>query len=106
MEKMRKKTITFTVEQCEYEEILTYARIKGHGGQFPASNFAHYAVFQMMKKYPVNEAEIAKYRKGTKRAKSLHRLHSLTLLWAIKRRCKNEINMGSNCRGVSGEKWI
>jgi len=59
----KKKTITFTVEQCEYEEILTYARIKGHGGQFPASNFAHYAVFQMMKKYPVNEAETAKYRK-------------------------------------------
>jgi hypothetical protein len=39
-----------------------YARIKGHGGQYPVSNFAHYSLFQQMKKYPLKEAEIDKYR--------------------------------------------
>ena len=57
----KKRTITFTVEDFEYEEILRYARMKGHGGQFPASTFSHYAVFQQMKKYPLSEAEKAKY---------------------------------------------
>ena len=56
----KKKTITFTVEDFEYEEIQRYARIKGHGGQSPASTFAHYAVIQQMKKYPLSEAEIRK----------------------------------------------
>jgi len=57
----KKRTITFTVEDFEYEEILRYARMKGHGGQFPASTFSHYAVMQQMKKYPISEAEINKY---------------------------------------------
>jgi hypothetical protein len=57
----KKRTITFTVEDFEYEEILRYARMKGHGGQFPASTFAHYAAIQLMKKYPLSEAEIKKY---------------------------------------------
>jgi hypothetical protein len=57
----KKRTITFTVEDFEYEEILRYARIKGHGGQFPVSTFAHYAVIQQMKKYPLSGAEIEKY---------------------------------------------
>ena len=60
---MVKKTVSFTVTESEYNEILMYARIKGHGGQFPASNFCHYAVFQQMKKYPLKEAEIDKYTK-------------------------------------------
>jgi hypothetical protein len=59
----KKRTITFRVEYFEYEEIIRYARMKGHGGQFPASTFAHYAVIQQMKKYPLKEAEIAKYIK-------------------------------------------
>lgn len=63
MEKNKKRTVSFTVSDFEYEEILMYARIKGHGGQHPVSNFAHYAVFQQMKKYPLREAEIAKYVK-------------------------------------------
>jgi len=57
----KKRTITFTVEEFEYEDILRYARIKGHGGQFPTSTFSHYAVMQQMKKYPLSEGEIAKY---------------------------------------------
>jgi len=64
----KKRTITFTVENFEYEEILRYARMKGHGGQHPASAFAHYAVIQQMKKYPLSEAEIKKHTEtyGTK----------------------------------------
>jgi hypothetical protein len=63
MERQRKRTISFTVTDFEYEEILMYSIIKGHGGQYPVSNFAHYAVFQQMKKYPLKEAEIDKYIK-------------------------------------------
>ncbi len=59
----KKRTITFTVENFEYEEIMMYARIKGHGGQFPTSSFSHYAVFQQMKKYPCSETEITKYKR-------------------------------------------
>ena len=58
-----RKTIRFSVDEFEYEEILMYARAKGHGGQFPTSTFAHYAVFQQMKKYPLSEAEKGKYSK-------------------------------------------
>jgi len=57
----KKRTISFVVEDFEYEDILRYARIKGHGGQSPASAFSHYAVMQLMKKYPLKEAEIKKY---------------------------------------------
>ena len=71
----KKRTISFTVADFEYEEILRYARLKGHGGQYPASVFAHYAVFQMMKKYPLSEAEIGRYDKnyanGMKSAKAV-----------------------------------
>jgi hypothetical protein len=63
MNAKKRKTISFTVDAEAYDEILQYARIKGHGGQFPASTFAHYAAFQMMKKYPVNEGEKEKYAK-------------------------------------------
>jgi hypothetical protein len=63
MEKQNKRTVSFTVTDFEYEELLMYARIKGHGGQYPASNFAHYSVFQQMKKYPLKEAEMDKYMK-------------------------------------------
>jgi hypothetical protein len=67
MEKKR-KTISFTVDGADYDEIFEYARIKGHGGQFPTSSFAHYAVFQMMKKYPISEAEKGKYKKRYQKA--------------------------------------
>jgi hypothetical protein len=60
----KKKTITFSVDDFEYNEILRYARMKGHGGQYPASIFAHYAVFQQMKKYPLSEVELDKYREN------------------------------------------
>ena len=63
-DKTKRKTICFSVDDFEYEEIKTYARAKGHGGQFPASTLAHYAVFQQMKKYPLSEAERAKYTQG------------------------------------------
>jgi hypothetical protein len=63
MEKRKRRTITFTVASDEYEEILLYARAKGHGGQFPASTFAHFAVFQTMRKTPLSEAEKEKYIK-------------------------------------------
>ena len=65
---MAKRTISFAVEDFEYNEILRYARMKGHGGQFPTSTFAHYAVMQQMKKYPLSDGEIEKhastYEKG------------------------------------------
>lgn len=63
MDIKKRKTISFTVDVEAYDEILEYARIKGHGGQFPASTFAHYATFQMMKKYPLTEGEKEKYIK-------------------------------------------
>ena len=52
-----RKTISFTVDEDDYERIMEYAKIKGHGGQYPTSTFAHYAVHQHMKKYPLSEAE-------------------------------------------------
>ena len=54
----KRKTISFTVDDEGYEKIKAYAKAKGHGGQHPTSTFAHYAVFQMMKKYPLSGAEI------------------------------------------------
>ena len=59
----KRRTITFSVKDFEYEEIMLYAEAKGHGGKYPASTFAHYAAFQFMKKYPLSEAEKAKYSK-------------------------------------------
>jgi hypothetical protein len=44
MSDKKRRTISFTLDNDAYEEIVEYARIKGHGGQFPASVFAHYAV--------------------------------------------------------------
>ena len=61
MNNPKRKTISFMVDDFEYQEITLYARAKGHGGQTPASTFAHYATFQLMKKYPTSEAEKAKY---------------------------------------------
>lgn len=58
---MPKRKITITVDDFEYDAITVYAKAKGHGGQFPASTFAHYAVFQLMGKYPLSEAQKAKY---------------------------------------------
>jgi cold shock CspA family protein len=55
------RTITSTVEDFEYDEIELYARAKGFGGRRPASTFVHYSAFQQMKKYPLSEAERAKY---------------------------------------------
>jgi len=63
-EKTKKKTISFKVDDFEFEEITMYARAKGHGGQSPTSTFAHYAVFQQMKKYPLSEVEKGKYGKN------------------------------------------
>jgi len=53
----KRKTISFTVDEADYERIKRYAKAKGHGGNFPTSAFAHYAVFQYMKKYPLSRAE-------------------------------------------------
>ncbi|MDR2094413.1 MAG: hypothetical protein LBP76_02705 [Treponema sp.] len=63
MEKPKKRIIRFTVTETEYREVMMYAIMKGHGGQFPVSNFAHYSLFQQMKKYPLKQAEIDKYMK-------------------------------------------
>ena len=60
-DKRKTRNITVSVAVFEYNEILMYARIKGHGGESPVSNFAHYAVFQQMKRYPLKPAEIDKY---------------------------------------------
>jgi hypothetical protein len=59
----KRRTISFTVDPEEFDEILLYAKAKGHGGQFPTSTFAHFAVFQTMRKTPLSEAEKAKYKK-------------------------------------------
>jgi hypothetical protein len=58
---MEKRKISFSVDKEEYEDILRHARLKGHGGQFPASAFAYYALRQMMKKYPISDKEKAEY---------------------------------------------
>ncbi|MCL2832112.1 MAG: hypothetical protein FWD78_02985 [Treponema sp.] len=63
MTEPKRVVISFSVDDFEYQEITLYARAKGHGGQTPASTFAHYATFQMMKKYPLTKADIAKYTK-------------------------------------------
>jgi len=60
-DKRKTRNITVSVAVFEYNEILMYARIKGHGGENPVSNFAHYALFQQMKRYPLKPAEIDKY---------------------------------------------
>jgi len=60
-DKRKMRNITISVAVFEYNEILMYARIKGHGGENPVSNFAHYALFQQMKRYPLKPAEIDKY---------------------------------------------
>jgi hypothetical protein len=73
MDTKKRKTISFTVDIEAYEEILEYARIKGHGGQFPTSTFAHYATFQMMKKYPLNTGEKTKYAKRYGKDELRHR---------------------------------
>jgi len=59
----KRKVISFSVDDFEYQEISLYAKAKGHGGQAPASTFAHYALFQQMKKYPLSEVERLKYCK-------------------------------------------
>jgi hypothetical protein len=59
----KRKTISITVDESDYEKIKAYAKAKGHGGQHPASTFAHYALFQMMKKYPLSAAELKKIEK-------------------------------------------
>ena len=74
-DKKKRKTITITVDDFEYEEIQMYARAKGHGGK-PASALAHYAVFSYMKKYPLSEAEKRKYYKDTKKALMALKLYS------------------------------
>ena len=43
-----KKTISFTVDEKRYEEIMVYAKAKGHGGNNPITNFARYAVLTVM----------------------------------------------------------
>jgi predicted restriction endonuclease len=59
MEDRKRRTISFTVDNADYEEILEYARIKGHGEENPLSNFARYAVLTAMhrldlrKNYPL-----------------------------------------------------
>jgi uncharacterized Fe-S cluster-containing radical SAM superfamily enzyme len=54
----KRKTISFTVYEADYQKIMAYAKAKGHGGQYPTSTFSHYAVHQYMKKYPLSEAEL------------------------------------------------
>jgi len=59
-----RKTISFTVSEDDYQKIKEYAKAKGHGGQHPTSTFAHYAVFQYIKKYPLSEAEQREIEQG------------------------------------------
>jgi hypothetical protein len=54
----KKRTISFTVDEADYKKIFNYAKVKGHGGQHPTSSFAHYAIHQYMKKYPLSIAEL------------------------------------------------
>ncbi len=65
----KKRTISFTVEDYEYEEIQHYAYIKGYRGKNYVSNFARFAVFTKMhcldlrKKYPLPESDAEDIRK-------------------------------------------
>jgi hypothetical protein len=54
-DKRKTRNIVISVAVFEYNEILMYARIKGHGGENPVSKF------QQMKRYPLKPAEIDKY---------------------------------------------
>ena len=63
-DKKPKKTISFTVSEEKYEEIKRYAEANGHGGPYPASTFAHFAVHAYMKKYPLSKAEEAEAKEG------------------------------------------
>jgi hypothetical protein len=45
---MSRRTITFTVDDFEYAEILRYARMKGHGGRSTVSSFARFAIRKQM----------------------------------------------------------
>ena len=83
MGKGNRRTISITVDDFEYNEIEIYAKAKGHGGQTPASAFAHYAVFQQMKKYPLSEAERAKYSNHTKMVIEAPRLHGIECVEVI-----------------------
>ncbi|GHT74736.1 hypothetical protein FACS1894124_5050 [Spirochaetia bacterium] len=63
---MAKRTISFTVTEAEYADILRYAVIRGHGGQHPASNFAHYAAISIMALRPLKQEQIEKWDRDTK----------------------------------------
>jgi len=98
LDKRKTRNITISVAVFEYNEILMYARIKGHGGENPASNFAHYAVFQQMKRYPLKPAEIEKYLseygKGTRNSKAVHPCKPQVKKKAQKTANKNKILSG------------
>jgi hypothetical protein len=48
----KRRTISFTVTESEYNDISLCAQIKGHGGRSPVSSFAHHCL--------INEAKIIK----------------------------------------------
>jgi hypothetical protein len=50
MEKPKKRTISFTVMDFEYEDIFFCARITGHGGKSPTSSFGHYSILKEVKR--------------------------------------------------------
>jgi len=58
-DKKKTRNIMCSVTDIEYNDILMYARFKGHGGENPVSNLVHYAVFQHMRRYPLKAHEIA-----------------------------------------------
>jgi 5-methylcytosine-specific restriction endonuclease McrA len=63
MEKRKKRTISFTVDEADYEKIMQYARAKGHGGRSPVSTFCHFALRKMMNVgLTMNSQENQKFR--------------------------------------------
>jgi len=75
-DKRKIRNITFSVTNFEYDDILMYARLKGHGSENPISNLARYAVFQYLRRYPLKAHEIEKYQQDMAKQQKSSRLYS------------------------------
>jgi len=75
-DKKKIRNITCTVTDLEYNEILMYAQLKGHGGENPVPNLVHYAVFQYMRRYPLKQAEIEKYQQNMAKRPKASRVYT------------------------------
>jgi hypothetical protein len=89
-----RKTISFTVDEMDYEKIKSYARAKGHGGEKPESNFARYAVFSAMRRHDLCNT----YPMPISKSKELYAIRtSRTYYWWRKRVLKRDKYICQKC---------